>query len=226
MSRVQRQTVGRLGGYLSLLPCAFLRRVRPTYHRVLSVPPHHRVDDEYPGVRDDGRILFSGVRGRARAGGRCLDNWRRHGDRRCAEGGDRRCDLEPEHDHVGVNCHKPNVTCAGYGAPRCNPGPRGCGAPLKTPFLIQGPVLVGSSSAPRPFLLDPGRMKPATLTLAGVVVAGSTDGVHVALPVRAWLQLPSLATILAGAGPTGPSRLSFHWVAHSCKKARGNNKIK
>lgn len=72
---------------------------------------------------------------------------------------------------------------------------------LKTPFLIQGPALVGSSSAPRPSLLDPGRMKPATLTLAGVVVAGSTDGVHFALPVRAWLQLPSLATILAGAEP-------------------------
>ena len=32
-------------------------------------------------------------------------------------------------------------------------------------------------------------MEPATLTLAGVAVAGSTDGVHVALPVRAWLQL-------------------------------------
>ena len=61
MSRVQRQTVGRLGGYLSLLPCAFLRRVRPTYHRVLSVPPHHRVDDEYPGVREDIRCEGPGT---------------------------------------------------------------------------------------------------------------------------------------------------------------------
>ena len=50
--------------------------------------------DEYPGVRDDGRILLSGVRGRARAGGRCLDNRRRRvGDRRRAGGGDRGCDL-------------------------------------------------------------------------------------------------------------------------------------
>lgn len=89
MSRVQRQTVGRLGGYLSLLPCAFLRRVRPTYHRVLSLPPHHRVDDEYPGVRED-----AGVRGRARAGGRCLDNRRRRIEIEDARGGsDRRCDL-------------------------------------------------------------------------------------------------------------------------------------